>query len=167
MKSWYAVYTQPRAENKVVGHLTRQGFDTYLPLFLRRRSHSRRIDWVPSPLFPRYIFVGMNIEKVRWRAVWSTVGVANLVCSGEKPLIVPSDVLRILRNREDENGFVRLGARSTVNAGDEVQIIDGALGDLVAIIKEMHGLDRVTLLLRLMGRQVSVNTSLGRISAVG
>ena len=166
MKSWYLLYTQPRAENKVVSHLRRQGFDTYLPLFLRRRSHSRRIDWVPSPFFPRYLFVGMNIEKVRWRAVRSTVGVANFVCSGEKPLIVPSDVLGILRDREDENGFVRLGARSTVNAGDEVRIIEGALGDLVAIVKETHDMDRVTLLLRLMGRQVSVNTSLERISAV-
>ena len=47
-----------------------------------------------------------------------------------------------------------------------MRIIDGALGDLVAIVKELHGLDRVTLLLRLMGRQVSVNTSLERISAV-
>ena len=166
MKSWYAVHTHPRAETKAVTHLKRQGFDTYLPLFLKRRSHSRRIDWVPSPFFPRYLFVGMNTEKVRWRSVRSTVGVASLVCSGEKPLKVPSDVLRMLRSREDEHGFVRLGVRSTVKAGDEVHIIDGALGNLFATVKEIHGLDRVTLLLRLMGRQVSVNTSLERISAV-
>ena len=166
MKSWYAVHTHPRAETSVVNHLKRQGFDTYLPLFLKRRCHSRRVDWVPSPFFPRYLFVGMNIEKVRWRSVRSTVGVVSLVCSGEKPLKVPSDVLRMMRSREDEHGFVRLGVRSTVKAGDEVHIIDGALGNLVAIVKEMHGLDRVTLLLTLMGRQVSVNTSLGRISAV-
>jgi transcription antitermination factor NusG len=94
------------------------------------------------------------------------MGVKNFICSGEKPLKVPSDILRILRDREDENGFVRLGAGSPVNEGDEVKIIDGALGNLVAIVKEIHSLDRVTLLLRLMGRQVSVNTSLERISAV-
>ena len=45
-------------------------------------------------------------------------------------------------------------------------MIDGAFGNLFATVKELHGLDRVTLFLRLMGRQVNVNTSLDRISAV-
>jgi len=166
VKSWYAVHTHPRAETRVVNHLKRQGFDTYLPLFLKRRCHSRRVDWVPSPFFPRYLFVGMNIEKVRWRAVRSTVGVSNFVCLGESPIKVPTDILKLLRSREDENGFVKLGSSSQIHPGDQVRIIDGALGDLVAIVKELHGLDRITLLLRLMGRQVSVNTSLERISAV-
>ena len=166
MKSWYAVHTHPRAETKAVTHLKRQGFDTYLPLFLKRRSHSRRIDWVPSPFFPRYLFVGMNIENIRWRAVRSTVGVSNVICSGENPAQVPPDVLKLLKSREDENGFVKLGSSSSIHPGDRVQIIDSALGDLVAIVKELHGLDRVTLLLTLMGRQVSVKTSSERISAV-
>ena len=166
MRSWYAVHTHPRAETRVVNHLKRQGFDTYLPLFLKRRSHSRRIDWVPSPFFPRYLFVGMNIEKVSWRALQSTVGVSNVICSGESPAQVPPDVLKLLKSREDENGFINLGSGFSIHPGDHVRIIDGALGDLVAIVKESHGLDRITLLLRLMGRQVNVNTSLERISAV-
>ena len=166
MKSWYAVHTHPRAETTVVSHLTRQGFDAYLPLFLKRRAHSRRIARVPSPFFPRYLFVGMNIENISWRAIRSTVGVSNFICAGEKPIQVPTDVLKLLKSREDENGFVKLGSSSSIHPGDRVQINDGALGDLVAIVKELRGLDRVTLLLRLMGRQVSVNTSLERISAV-
>ena len=166
MKSWYAVHTHPRAETAVVNHLTRQGFDAYLPLFLKRRAHSRRIDRVPSPFFPRYLFVGMNIENIRWRAIRSTVGVSNFICAGEKPIQVPTDVLELLKSREDENGFVKLGSSSSIHPGDRVQIIDGALSDLEAIVKELHGLDRVTLLLTLMGRQVSVNTSSERISAV-
>ena len=166
MKSWYAVHTHPRAETRVVTHLKRQGFETYLPLFLKRRSHSRRVDWVPSPFFPRYLFVGMNIEKVRWRAVRSTVGVSNFVCSGENPIKVPTDILKLLRSRENENGFVKLGSSSSIHPGDQVRIVNGALGDHVAIVKELHGLERVTLLLRLMGRQVSVNTSLEHILAL-
>ena len=109
----------------------------------------------------------MNIEKVRWRAIRSTVGVSNFVCSGDKPIKVPQDVLKIIRSREDEKGFVRLGAQPTISVGDQVQIIDGALGDLGAIVKELHGLDRVTLLLKLMGRQINVNTSLERILPTG
>ena len=166
MKSWYAVHTHPRAETSVVHHLKRQGFDTYLPLFLKRRCHSRRVDWVPSPFFPRYLFVGMNIEKVRWGAVRSTVGVSNLICSGEKPIQVLLDVLKLLKSREDANGFVKLQSNSSIRPGDQVQMIDGPLGDLLAIVKEIRGLDRVTLLTKLMGRQVNVNTTLEHISAL-
>ena len=96
----------------------------------------------------------------------STVGVSNFICSGENPIKVPTNILKLLRSREDEDGFVKLGLSSPIYQGDQVLIIDGALGDLLAIVKELHGLDRVTLLLRLMGRQVSVNTSSERISAV-
>jgi len=108
----------------------------------------------------------MNIEKVRWRAVRSTVGVSNFVCSGENPIKVPTDILKLLRSRENENGFVKLGSSSSIHPGDQVRIVNGALGDHVAIVKELHGLERVTLLLRLMGRQVSVNTSLEHILAL-
>jgi transcription antitermination factor NusG len=68
--------------------------------------------------------------------------------------------------QKKKKGFVKLGSSSPIHPGDQVRIIDGALGDFVAIVKELRGLDRITLLLRLMGRQVSVNTSLERISAV-
>jgi transcription antitermination factor NusG len=94
------------------------------------------------------------------------VGVSNFICAGDNPIKVPTDILKYLRSREDEDGFVKLGSSSSIHQGDHVRIIDGALGDHVAIVKELHGLNRVTLLLRLVGRQVSVNTSLERISAV-
>ena len=54
---WYVAQTQANAENKAVAHLARQGFATYLPRYLKRRSHARRVDVVAAPLFPRYLFV--------------------------------------------------------------------------------------------------------------
>ena len=163
MKDWYAVHTQPRAEFTAVRHLKLQGFETYLPLFLKKRKHARRIDWVHAPFFPRYLFVGMNIEKVRWRSIRSTVGVSSLVCFGETPTKVPNDVFTILQNREDRDGLIRLGERSTIDTGDRVQIIDGAFGDSIGVVKEKNGPERVTLLLKLMGRQIKVSTALERI----
>ena len=144
-----------------MNHLKRQGFDTYLPLFLKQRKHARRVDWVAAPFFPRYLFVGMNIENMCWRVIRSTVGVVNFVCCGDKPLKVPSSILEILKNREDENGLVKLG--DNLKTGDQVQIINGAFTDSTAIVKEMHGLDRVTLLLNMMGRPMEVRTSFERI----
>jgi transcription antitermination factor NusG len=60
---WYVVQTQAGAEHKAVMHLARQGFKTYLPRYLKRRRHARRIDVVAVPLFPRYLFVEIDFER--------------------------------------------------------------------------------------------------------
>ena len=49
---WYVVRTQPHAESKASAHLGRQGFETYLPRYLKKRRHARRVETVQAPLFP-------------------------------------------------------------------------------------------------------------------
>ena len=66
---WYVVQSQPNAELKAVAHLSRQGFDTYLPRYLKRRRHARRVEVVARPLFPRY-FVSIDVTVQRWRSVY-------------------------------------------------------------------------------------------------
>src|ERR1041385_5933087 len=82
---WYVVQTQANAENKAVAHLSRQGYATYLPRYLKRRRHARRVDVVAAPLFPRYLFVEFDMGVQRWRSIYSTIGVSRLVCNGEFP----------------------------------------------------------------------------------
>ena len=65
---WYVVQSQPNAERKAVMHLERQGFTTYLPRYLKRRRHARRVEIVGAPLFPRYLFVGIDLTMQRWRS---------------------------------------------------------------------------------------------------
>ena len=69
---WYVAHTRQNAEQRAVFNLTRQGFSAYLPRYRRRRRHARKVDTVLSPLFPRYVFVGMDPEVARWRSVNGT-----------------------------------------------------------------------------------------------
>ena len=85
------------AEAKACNHLQRQGFAVYYPKFLRRRSHARKVDWIPSPLFPRYLFVQIDFEKSRWLSIYSTIGVANLICFGDRPQSLPGEIVAELR----------------------------------------------------------------------
>ena len=103
--------TQPRAESKARVHLGRQGFETYLPRYFKKRRHARRVETVQAPLFPSYLFVAIDREKHRWRSINSTVGVSHLVCNGEEPAPVPDYVIDALRDREDETGLIRLPVR--------------------------------------------------------
>src|SRR5262249_41501534 len=108
---WYVVQTHAHAEGKAAAHLTRQGFDAYLPRYLKRRRHARRIDTVAAPLFPGYLFVTVDMVRQRWRSIHSTIGVTRLVCNGDAPTPVANTVVETLRAREDSQGFVKLGQR--------------------------------------------------------
>ena len=68
MTRWCATRTHARAEDKAAFHLRRQGYTVFLPKYLKRRKHARRIDWVSAPLFPQYLFVAIDPEAGRW---WS------------------------------------------------------------------------------------------------
>ena len=80
-KRWFVVRTHPNGEFKALAHILRQGFDGYLPRYVKRRRHARKTENVQKPLFPGYLFVGMDPERARWRALNSTVGVSELILS--------------------------------------------------------------------------------------
>ena len=167
MKAWYVVHCHVRAEAKASAHLRRQGFGAYYPQFLRRRFHARKVDWVPTPLFPRYIFVQVDIETARWRAIHSTAGVANLVRSGDRPQAVPSEIVAEVQACENETGYFEFHKRQRMAIGDHVRILHGSFADQIGKLESLDDKGRVTLLLQLMGQSVRVKTSLKRLAATG
>jgi transcriptional antiterminator RfaH len=121
---WFVVRTQPRAEGKAHAHPGRQGFETYLPRYLKKRRHARRVDTVPAALFPRYFFIAIDVATQRWRAISSTISVSQLVCNGEEPAVVPPHVIESLRALEDERGFFQLKTRPQFKVGQKIRIED-------------------------------------------
>jgi transcription antitermination factor NusG len=97
---WYVVQPQIDAEAKAARNLLRQGFEIYLPRYLKRRSHARKIEKVAAPLFPRYMFVSIDIATQRWRSVQSTYGVSHLVLNGSDPAPVAGPIIEQLKARE-------------------------------------------------------------------
>jgi transcriptional antiterminator RfaH len=153
---WYVVQTQPHCEGKAVWHLGRQGFETYLPRYEKRRRHARRIETVATPLFPRYLFVAIDIAAQRWRSIHSTIGVSRLVCNGDDPAALADGVVDGLRRREDERGFVRLDRRPRFGIGEQVRIVDGIFASCLGLFDGISDGERVAVLLDLLGRKVRV-----------
>lgn len=155
MMHWYAVQTHPAAEARAVGHLDRQGFETFYPRYHKQRRHARRIEMVEAPLFPGYVFVRLDLGVQRWRAVHSTLGVRRLVCSGELPLPVPGVVMDEIRARGGESGVVAFATPfSGLRPGAVVEITEGPFSECSGLLEEMDDQQRVILLLNLMGRPV-------------
>jgi transcriptional antiterminator RfaH len=162
---WYVAQTHPHAEAKAAVHLDRQGFRIYLPRYLKRRRHARRIETVAAPLFPRYLFVAIDPATQRWRAIQSTIGVTQLVCRGEVPALVSHAIIADLRSRETDDGFVRLDQQPKFKPGDKVRLLDGAFTDCLGLYDGMRDSDRIAVLLDLLGRKVRVMVDLQSVAA--
>ncbi len=153
---WYAVNTQPRAEHTASFHLNRQGFQTYLPTYLKRRRHARRADTVAAPFFPRYLFVAIDVATQRWRSINSTIGVSHIVSTGDMPAPVPDQIIAELKKSENEHGLIEL-KRPRFSPGDKVTVLDGAFADYGGIFEAETDEKRVAILLELLGRKVRVS----------
>ncbi len=165
MIQWYDANTHDNAETKAAEHLLRQGFSVYLPKYMKLRIHARRKEWVPRPLFPRYLFVGISPENVRWRAIQSTIGISHLVSFGNSPAAVPNEVIDVLRQWEDEKGMVVLKPASLFTKGERVKLTSGALGEQIGLFDHIDDKERVVILLDLLGRQIRVRAPIEAVQA--
>lgn len=153
---WYVAQTQPRAETKASEHLRRQGFEIYLPRFLKHRRHARRVDTVAVPLFPNYLFVAVDMSTQRWLSIQSTTGVVRLVRDGDRPAPVSPQIIETLKGHEDATGLIRLVRGPRFSAGDKVRVVAGAFSDCLGLYEGLSGEARVAILLELLGRKVRV-----------
>jgi transcriptional antiterminator RfaH len=155
-KRWYVVQTRPQSEGKAAAHLGRQGFEVYFPRYLKRRRHARRVEMVAAPLFPRYMFVAIDLAVQRWRSIQSTIGVARLVCSGEHPAEVSDSIIKSLRHGEDDRGFVRLEKPPAFRLGDKIRVLEGGFSSCLGLFEGMNDGERIAILLDMLGRKVRV-----------
>ena len=163
--AWHVVQLHSHAETKAQLHLGRQGFTTYLPRYLKRRRHARRIDTVAAPLYPGYLFVNFDPAVHRWRSIHSTVGVTRLVCNGDAPAAIDRAVIAALQAREDARGFIQFDSRPRFTAGDRVRVSDGVFCDCLGLFEGMSDRERVAILLDLLGRKVRVVLDEGLVVA--
>ena len=155
-KRWYVVQTRPCSEAKAATHLQRQGFEIYFPRYLKSRRHARRVEKVAAPLFPRYMFVAIDMAAQRWRSIQSTIGVVRLVCHGDNPAQVPDSVINNLKLGQDDRGFVQLEHTYSFKFGEKIRVLDGVFSASLGLFERMTDGERVGILLDLLGRKVRV-----------
>ena len=163
--TWYVAKTRPNAEAKALFHLERQGFEVYLPRFLRRIKHARKTTWQPRALFPTYLFVRMSAQQQRWRAINSTVGIAHLICNERGPVPVPAAIVDDIKGHEDSRGLVLTGSKASFRKGAQVEIMSGAFADHIGRFVSATDEERAVILLDLLGRQVTAKVRLDSITA--
>ena len=135
-------------------HLEAQGFRPFLPHIQKTIRHARQLRTVRAPLFPRYIFLILDLGRDRWLSVQSTFGVSSLYTCNDRPVPVPQGVVEGLIARTDEANLTRFDAG--LITGQPVRILSGPFADLVGTLERLDAAGRVRVLLTMMGTAVPV-----------
>ena len=105
--TWCVAHTHPLKEPSAQKNLLDQGYAVYMPRFKKICRHARKVEEKLVPLFPRYIFVGMDLDVAVWRSVNGTRGVSHLLMSDDlNPAKVPTHLIDDLRAQEISDGIV-------------------------------------------------------------
>jgi transcription elongation factor/antiterminator RfaH len=151
---WFLAHTLPKGEVKAELHLGAQGFRTYVPQIRKTIRHARQLRTVQAPLFPRYLFVILDLGRDRWLSVRSTVGVSHLVTTRDgRPVPVPDGIVESLIGRSEAN-LTRLD--DGLVKGQQVRILSGPFADFVGTLERLDAAGRVKVLLEMMGSAVPV-----------
>lgn len=146
-RQWYVLHTHLKQEQRANENLRSWGVETLYPKLRTRRYNefTGAPTYLTQPLFPRYIFARFNVRE-QLTKIRFTRGVHNVVCFGDGPAPVDQNVIDIIRDRIDQNGFVK--EDDELKPGDKVVISAGPLRNLMGIFeREIKGSDRITILL--------------------
>jgi transcription antitermination factor NusG len=124
MSNWYALYTRPRWEKKVVTLLKRKGVETYCPFNRTIKQWSDRKKVVEEPLFKSYVFVRIP-DADQW-LVKSVDGVINIVHWLGKPAVIPENEIEVIKRFLYDFEDVRI-EKTEVNLNDKVRILNGPM----------------------------------------
>jgi transcriptional antiterminator RfaH len=149
--AWYVVRSATRQEARAERGLREQGFAVYLPCRTRFVSHARKREAKKVPLFPGYLFVGIDHESQSCGEVNDTDGVHKLVSvSGYhgEPAEIPQLWVTAVLVHEVFGTFdatVSSRRRFEGKKGDKVEITGGCfIGRLATLMTDVGAADKKT-----------------------
>jgi len=151
---WYVVRTQPHREAQAARQLENQAYRAFLPRFLKSRRHARKFETVLAPLFPRYMFIVLDLGRDRWRSVNGTYGVDRLLMRSGEPEPVPLGLVEQLTGAADTNDAVRFS--TGLKQGQTIRVTAGPFAELMGTLESLDDQGRVRVLLEIMGGSVPV-----------
>jgi transcription elongation factor/antiterminator RfaH len=154
---WFLAYTAPHREAIAKTHLGWQGFRSFLPRYLKTVRHARKLRDVTAPMFPRYLFVALNLEYDRWRSVNSTTGVTHLFMMDNRPIPARQGIVETLIQSADTAGTIQFS--DSLEPGQKVRLVAGPFAQALGILSRLDDAGRVEVLLEIMGGGVRVRLS--------
>ena len=148
------VCTQPHRETQAAQQLENQDYRVFVPRILRSRRHARKFETVRAALFPRYLFIVLDLGRDRWRSINGTLGVHRLLMRGSEPEAVPRGLVEQLTEAAGADGVVRCGP--PLKQGQNIRVTAGPFAELMGTLDQLDDQGRVRVLLDILGGKIPV-----------
>ncbi len=137
---WFAAYTKPKNEKKVLERLTAIGIEAYLPLQKKLKQWSDRKKVIEEPIIRSYIFV--RIVEQDFYKVLNTFGVIKYITFEGKAVPIPDKQIEVLKQLLEQN-FTIEAVEEKLQPGEMVEIRMGSLMGLTGELIEHNGSKKV------------------------
>tara|TARA_B100001750_G_C15520780_1_gene611339 strand:+ start:3154 stop:3690 length:537 start_codon:yes stop_codon:yes gene_type:complete len=145
---WFLVYAKAREEARAKKNLEDQGFEIFLPMISYESRTKKKLRSLEA-MFPRYLFIKINLEKDNWNNIRSTRGVSHVIMFGHKLAEVPYQIIKYLKQKVNENDTVEQKIiNQDFQRNDTLIIKAGILKGREAQFLSKTGNERVRILLK-------------------
>ena len=154
---WLLVYTKAKEEQRAKKNLENQGFEIFLPMIAFAELNQSKPPTLKA-MFPRYLFIEINIERDNWTCIKSTRGVSHVIVFGQRLAEIPNQVIAYLKSGADENDIFRQKiTRQEFQKGDKLVIEKGMFKDKEATFLAKKSKERVRILLRFVNHLITAD----------
>ena len=155
-KEWFILQFKSNSHHQAAKNLTRQGFETFLPLYDTTSRRTSRFINTSKPLFPGYMFIKFDRTESVWHKINSTYGVSRLITFNSLLKSIPTSFVDSLMMRYDLSG--KLLPIKKLKKGDQVTVLKGPFANFIATVEKYEADQRIWILMDLMGRKTIIQT---------
>ena len=155
-KEWFILQFKSNSHHIAAKNLTRQGFETFLPLHDTTSRRTSRFINTSKPLFPGYMFIKFDRAESVWHKINSTYGVSRLITFNSILKSIPTIFVDHLMKRYDLSG--KLIPTQKLKKGDHVTVLKGPFANFIATVEKYEADQRIWILMDLMGRKTKIQT---------
>ena len=161
-KEWFILQFKSNSHHLAAKNLTRQGFETFLPLHETTSRRLSRFINTSKPLFPGYMFIRFDKAESEWHKINSTYGVSRLITFNSILKSMPTSFVDSLMKRYDLSG--KLLPIQKLKKGDQVTVLTGPFANFIATVEKYEADQRICILMDLMGRKTKIQTPSDNLS---
>ena len=152
-KKWYVFYTYPKFERRIHEYLQQENYESFLPMHWVVRQWSDRKKRMEVPLFPNYIFV--NIEQNKISEVLNTPKLICCLSFNRIPAFLRQKEIDSIRQIVENEYTFEICCK--LKLGDSVEITKGSLTGMKGILVEERGSQRFALRIESLQQSLLVN----------
>lgn len=169
--AWYVIHTYSGYENKVRDDILRRIesmkmrdkiFQVLVPTEEELEFKDGKRKTVQRRVYPGYVFVEMILTDDSWYVVRNTRGVTGFVSPGSKPVPLPEDEVKRIKQIMGMEAPTRV--KLHLEVGQSIRVIHGPFQDFHGVVDEVTpDREKVRVLISIFGRETPVELDFGQV----